>query len=151
MQIELFPDLHFATKGTVTKVCVKCNKEYPIESFPTTHRGAYHRTECKHCTKAVQRFLKQLKKRHSYPEADYCCPICGKNATQVEGKGGKKNKPWVIDHDHVTLDFRGWLCHKCNRGLGAFDDDKQYLIRAIEYLNGTARKDYATTEQIQER
>ncbi|MBG88427.1 MAG: hypothetical protein CMO80_16210, partial [Verrucomicrobiales bacterium] len=30
--------------------------------------------------------------------------------------------------------FRGWLCHKCNRGIGAFSDSVEGLQRAINYL-----------------
>ena len=44
------------------------------------------------------------------------------------------NGPWVLDHDHDAGTFRGWLCHKCNRSLGGFDDNLQSLKRAIDYL-----------------
>ena len=40
-----------------------------------------------------------------------------------------------MDHDHKTKEFRGWLCHKCNRGLGTFDDNIDMLLRAINYLS----------------
>ena len=39
-----------------------------------------------------------------------------------------------LDHCHITGKFRGWLCGKCNMGIGALGDSIQGLQRAIEYL-----------------
>ena len=38
------------------------------------------------------------------------------------------------DHDHANGCFRGLLCNLCNVGLGAFLDDSNVMLRAIEYL-----------------
>lgn len=56
------------------------------------------------------------------------CAICG--ATDP----GMRRQEWATDHDHVTGEVRGILCHGCNVGLGAFKDSVDRLQRAIRYL-----------------
>jgi hypothetical protein len=41
----------------------------------------------------------------------------------------------VEDHDHQTGKFRGWICHKCNSGLGMLGDTKACLLAGISYLD----------------
>ncbi len=40
----------------------------------------------------------------------------------------------VLDHDHATGIFRGWLCQPCNKGLGGFKDDPALLRNAATYI-----------------
>jgi hypothetical protein len=40
----------------------------------------------------------------------------------------------VLDHNHTNNSFRGWLCDRCNTGLGKFDDNIDGIINALEYL-----------------
>ena len=61
-----------------------------------------------------------LKKKVQPPIAG--CEICG-TITKL-----------VCDHDHKTEQFRGWICSKCNRGLGAFGDSANLVSKALEYL-----------------
>ena len=58
------------------------------------------------------------------------CAICG----SVSGKANKSHDRLTVDHDHMTGQIRGILCHKCNFGLGHFDDDIESLNKAISYL-----------------
>jgi hypothetical protein len=43
-------------------------------------------------------------------------------------------KSLCIDHDHETNQVRGLLCITCNKGLGDFQDNIEFLNRAIDYL-----------------
>lgn len=56
------------------------------------------------------------------------CAIC----LGISKIGRKLN----IDHNHKTGEVRGLLCDKCNFALGHFKDNKEYLLRAIDYLDG---------------
>lgn len=40
----------------------------------------------------------------------------------------------VMDHDHDTETFRGWICEKCNIGIGKLGDTLEGLTKAVEYL-----------------
>lgn len=89
------------------------------------------------------------------------CKICGKKLnmdyrfnnptnpfiTKEERKNSKIkfDEIPVIDHDHSlgdrkafkknpNLKPRGLLCHRCNRGMGAFKDDSKLLRKVLKYL-----------------
>jgi hypothetical protein len=51
------------------------------------------------------------------------CEICGREYVIV------------FDHDHITGNFRGWICDRCNKVLGLAEDDKNILNKLISYLD----------------
>ena len=55
------------------------------------------------------------------PHYSDVCEVCGTSDT-------------VIDHDHETMEFRGWLCYRCSTGLGYFGDSLTGLRQVLEYL-----------------
>src|SRR5262249_33531137 len=57
-----------------------------------------------------------------------CCAICHTD------KPGGKGERWHIDHDHVTNQGRGLLCHNCNVGIGNLRDDPEIIKRAAAYV-----------------
>ncbi len=62
-------------------------------------------------------------------DAPAACECCG--AARAE---------WLVgytlcyDHCHKTGKFRGWLCRKCNTGIGKLGDTLDGVQRAIKYL-----------------
>jgi len=58
------------------------------------------------------------------------CAICRKSAQRL-----------CVDHCHSTGKVRGFLCHKCNLGLGCYDDDPNLTAAATAYLKA-ARDSY---------
>jgi len=47
---------------------------------------------------------------------------------------GEKPIKWCLDHDHSTHEFRGWICERCNTGLGKLGDNIEGLTKALNYL-----------------
>lgn len=120
-----------------THYCNKCKQDLPLTLFSNTSGGSYPRSECRPCSSKLAKIRDRLKKQYGNPPEGYLCPICHRNETEVAGLGGKKLGSWVIDHDHNTDEFRNWLCHQCNRGLGNFQEDVERINRAKEYLSKT--------------
>lgn len=59
---------------------------------------------------------------------DGLCALCGQT------QGWARLHDLAVDHNHATGRVRGLLCHKCNVGLGHFEDSVDLLQKAIEYL-----------------
>jgi hypothetical protein len=102
-------------------------KEY-FEPNTSTNTGGnkYFRPECKECTKKASKGHRKAKKlagNPKYPDLGTPCDNCG-----------RVDKKLVFDHDHETLDHRGWLCDNCNRSIGMLGDTIESLERAILYL-----------------
>ena len=132
MQLDLFETLPSdVTKGVV---CVKCKLLKPITSYTKASGGNYYRTECRSCANELSHIRSKLRAEKGEPPSGYVCPICEEDESSVKGSGNKRNGSWVLDHCHLSQAFRGWLCHKCNRGLGAFEDNPTRLENAITYL-----------------
>lgn len=56
-----------------------------------------------------------------------CCAGCGIHQSEL-------GKPLYLDHDHVTGEPRGLLCHNCNTVLGHVNDNKNILQNLLSYL-----------------
>jgi hypothetical protein len=62
---------------------------------------------------------------------DHRCLICG-----IHESGSTKGR-LALDHCHETGQIRGYLCTRCNSGLGQFRDSPALLLAAAEYLVAT--------------
>ena len=58
------------------------------------------------------------------------CAICGLPQLTDSNK-----KYFDVDHDHKTGKVRGLVHGKCNRAIGAFEDERSRIIAALEYLD----------------
>jgi hypothetical protein len=63
-----------------------------------------------------------------FTKQEGCCAICGVHQSEL-------SYTLCIDHDHTTGIVRGLLCHRCNTGIGRFEDKAELLEKAIYYLN----------------
>jgi hypothetical protein len=132
------------------KWCGKCEKDKPVGEFAKRKRvPCGYASWCKMCSRqydADNRLRFRRAKINRYYLTTYgrtleefeavvlsqnnCCAICGQFM---------KEPHW--DHDHETGICRGALCHKCNVGLGHFNDNFDLLLKAANYLgdyNGKA-------------
>ena len=137
-QSELFEELKEQRIPNVEyRKCIKCLQELPIDVFSFhDNKGGYRRTECRSCSNELERIRKELRSKTEPAKEDHLCPICLMDKDEAEGIkiNGKQYGTWVLDHDHITNTFRGWLCQKCNRALGNFNDSIERLERAVQYL-----------------
>lgn len=59
-------------------------------------------------------------------EQNGVCSICGNKPNDRE---------FDLDHCHINNLARGLLCRKCNLALGLFEDNKELLQKAIDYID----------------
>lgn len=79
---------------------------------------------------AKERMRGYYRKKKGIPLATRPCPEHCENCKRKLEPGKKTH----LDHDHTTGKFRGWLCNKCNLGLGALGDSIAAVEHTLEYL-----------------
>ena len=120
------------------KKCNNCNQVKPLEQFGNDSGGKKKRSWCKLCDSIVSKERKEILKTAPPIPDNHVCPICNKSEQQLNENINptlrKKGRPWVMDHNHDKKTFRGWVCRKCNLGMGNFADDPDLILKAAEYL-----------------
>lgn len=137
-----------------TKECGTCREVLPITSYYRSSRDGYM-PHCKHCTiekqeASIRRKGKEFswaKSKSTYVKRLYKITLqeyhdrlekqngkCGICQTNIESKPGYISNSAHLDHCHTTGQLRGFLCVRCNQGLGNFMDNPLLLKRAVKYL-----------------
>jgi hypothetical protein len=111
-----------------TLVCIKCNTRQPIDQFNAmkyansqTDKKTEIKRTCRTCIRNQSSLVKDLKRKHPYPNKDYKCPICERGIDEIGKYGQPRLQNWVLDHH-------------CNVGLGGFKDSLTRLKKAVIYL-----------------
>lgn len=138
------------------KRCSSCQEIKPLDSFHKDKKNIHGKGRsyyCKDCANTKARThtkkyaetpeYKQAKRNAYYlnrhgitleefesklQDQHYKCAIC-----EIDLKAFGYNTH--MDHDHSTGKLRDILCTNCNRGLGHFQDNPQFLEKAIKYLD----------------
>ena len=112
----------FGVEEVAGKVCLYCKEEKPLSEFPkhSLYKDNLD-TRCRECIKRVSKVTRDiLKLAPPKPEFCECC--------------GEIPRKWVVDHCHDTNEFRGWICDRCNTGIGKLGDNVEGVMKAIKYL-----------------
>lgn len=123
----------------LTGTCVECGKlatKRWAERNPGERTRRTREWQRKNPERARLKSLAWRRKKDGLPIPPYPVPACCENC-QKPFKGTFHTH---LDHCHKTGKFRGWLCSRCNRGLGYFDDCIEGLQRAVEYLKRSERE-----------
>jgi hypothetical protein len=118
------------------KKCTKCKKfleksRFGNNKFKKDDLG----TECLRCNViqklkvkygiSIDKYENKLKEQNGF------CAICRLKDDTVKND---KWQPLRVDHNHVTGEIRGLLCHRCNAAIGLLKEDVLLLKNAIKYL-----------------
>lgn len=109
---------HVGLRAVRNNECLVCKKERRVNS-PSDK-------EARKRAKRKSRGQVDVPNRPSLNVCECCCRF-------MEGPSEHE------DHDHVTGYFRGWLCNRCNVGIGLLGDDIAGVQKALDYLTVTAK------------
>lgn len=121
------------------KFCPNCKQTKPIDKF---HKNKYRydgrQSYCAECLKILRRTTQRksdLLRKFNITDTEYDqllenqdgkCAICGNT--------NRSGNRLAVDHNHDTGEVRELLCHRCNTGIGLFEDNSDLLERARNYL-----------------
>lgn len=131
MQLDLFPE-HNKPVNSTSEEYHECPICYEVKHKSQYYVAARINTTwlkvsegCKPCYSEKVQLIQYLHKKA--PPIPEFCECCGRGFQEYGLKA-------ELDHCHAKRVFKGWLCSKCNGGLGRFNDDTELLNKAIGYL-----------------
>ena len=124
----------YACDCPTTRVCTKCGQEKELSAFHVDKRANHfsdgkffprkYKRCCAKCTRKRSRSSTVMaRKRMVRPRLGTACDWCGKTTEKL-----------VFEHCHKTEAFRGWVCRRCNTGLGLLGDGPVIIERARAYF-----------------
>jgi hypothetical protein len=110
------------------RICSRCGilkSRFEVAFRTATRHGVRNifKTSCTDCTNRARVERRKLHKIFATPPLGTPCECCDGVARTL-----------VLDHDHDSGAFRGFICRECNSGLGKFGDNVAGLRMACEYL-----------------
>lgn len=122
--------LRNAANLTENKSCRVCLNEYRYGKTLTPEQLTRQRAASRAwAIKNRDKLLAVSRKRKGLPPPTRpetsVCECCG---------GPPGTKRMRLDHCHDTNEFRGWLCGKCNTGIGQLGDNINGVRNALAYL-----------------
>lgn len=124
--------------GERLKECFSCKGMFPEteEHFRFLHskESSHPHPYCHTCEKEQNQIRYQLKQEHPRESRPTHCECCGVAESKIR-------RSLVLDHCHITGIFRGWICAKCNVGLGGLGDDLEGVQKGLDYLKRAYEKD----------
>jgi hypothetical protein len=104
-----------------SRKCRICQQLKSLKDFRENGRKIAKENRCKSCINSENKIRADLKK--IAPPKPNKCECCNRITSKL-----------CLDHCHDTLQFRGWICHQCNRGIGQLGDNIAGLEMAMRYL-----------------
>ena len=135
-------------------ICSTCKEAKSITDFGLDKKSSRGRKyACKECINAKRRDRYQddnrryhLKSKYGITPEQYgkmleaqknLCAICRESGSERSGgRRARASTRLYVDHDPVSGDVRGLLCHKCNVAIGLLYDDPARIDRAAKYVRG---------------
>tara|TARA_Y100001951_G_scaffold8942_1_gene5630 strand:- start:77 stop:643 length:567 start_codon:yes stop_codon:yes gene_type:complete len=143
--------IKIAGKEDDVKECIDCHIIFPSTAFTTRSTrgdGAYYlQGRCRECSTKTELERRQVKKNAPpKPERCDCCHKKGVSFVSLRDK--HKKVELQIDHIHGTSLFRGWICRKCNTGMGHLGDTLEGVLQAAIYMEPDIEKIIETLHKV---
>jgi hypothetical protein len=114
------------TKGGLCRVCIVRSRDKKAADPCDVCGGVRNRfAACLACKRQSERTRLGIQDAPRDTGVGKFCGICKIILTA---------RRYALDHDHQTGAIRGWLCVRCNTGIGSFGDNPELLRAAALYI-----------------